>query len=553
MAVITPNTDVILLKVPLEISDSNQLTFANATAQYNYFYGLSNKIELDNYTYQRKDNTIRVGMLADDLYDYNYVMYRNANHDNKWYYAFIIGVDYINDSVSAVKIKTDVWQTYQFELTYKPVFVEREHVNDDTIGLHTLPESLELGDLVQNTSSTFEPNKTVWTSGHSEQLVNKRMIVFQVTELPEGSYGIANPHAYNGIYSGLFFLGVKSTTDATNLIQKYASSTVKTDAIVSIFMAPTAFFDNASFSNISTSGGNVTVYYPVDDSLASNMSDNAYTLSMPLALNGYTPKNNKLFTYPYSYLTIDNNAGVCITERYENFVTPSSPSFYMGGSLGQGCSIKLCPIGYKGQDSTAENYEEGISAMKLPVCGWASDYYTNWLTQNALNIPLTIGKIGAGLGLTAAAISAGVVTGGAATIAGASAGVNAATQIGNLIAERREASLVPDQAHGNTNLSDCNIGFQKFFTVKCMSIKSEYAKIIDDYFSAYGYSVNTIKLPNITGRTNWNYVKTVGCYIQADIPQEDLAEIKSMFDNGITFWHNPATFADYSQSNGIVV
>ena len=59
-------------------------------------------------------------------------------------------------------------------------------------------------------------------------------------------------------------------------------------------------------------------------------------------------------------------------------------------------------------------------------------------------------------------------------------------------------------------------------------------------------------MPNITGRSNWNYVKTSRCYIQADIPQEDLQEIKNMFDNGITIWHNPATFMDYSQSNAIV-
>ena len=54
MAVIAPNTDVILLKVPLEISNDNQLTFANATAQYNYFNGLTGKKALEKYTYQRK-------------------------------------------------------------------------------------------------------------------------------------------------------------------------------------------------------------------------------------------------------------------------------------------------------------------------------------------------------------------------------------------------------------------------------------------------------------------------------------------------------------------
>ena len=66
MAVITPQTDLYLLKCPLEISDINQLTFANATAQYNYFSSLP-KIGVDNFTYQRKDDTIRYGANFDSL------------------------------------------------------------------------------------------------------------------------------------------------------------------------------------------------------------------------------------------------------------------------------------------------------------------------------------------------------------------------------------------------------------------------------------------------------------------------------------------------------
>ena len=138
MAVITPQSDVYLLKVPLEINDINQLTFSNATAQYNYFSSLP-KLTVNNFTYQRKDGTLRFPENFDDLISYNYVMYRNDAYSNKWFYAFITGMEYLNDNVTAVAIKTDVFQTWQFDLTYKRCFVEREHVNDDTVGLHTVP------------------------------------------------------------------------------------------------------------------------------------------------------------------------------------------------------------------------------------------------------------------------------------------------------------------------------------------------------------------------------------------------------------------------------
>ena len=149
MAVITPQSDVYLLKVPLEINDINQLTFSNATTQHNYFNSLP-KIGLDNFTYQRKDGTIRYGAQFDSLLTYNYVMYRNDAFSNKWFYAFITGMEYLNDNVTAISIKTDTWQTWQFDLTFKPVLIDREHTNNDTIGANTLPEDLELGEFVVN-------------------------------------------------------------------------------------------------------------------------------------------------------------------------------------------------------------------------------------------------------------------------------------------------------------------------------------------------------------------------------------------------------------------
>ena len=85
-----------------------------------------------------------------------------------------------------------------------------------------------------------------------------------------------------------------------------------------------------------------------------------------------------------------------------------------------------------------------------------------------------------------------------------------------------------------------------------MSVRAEVARTIDDFFTMFGYKVNRVKVPNITGRRNWNYVKTIGCYIDGDVPQTDMQEIKDMFNKGVTLWHNPSTFADYSQNNDII-
>ena len=93
MAAITPSTDLMLLKCPLEEDQQNQITFTNATAQYNYFANLP-KLSVDDFSYQRKDSTIRYSAHIDDIRGYNYCMYRNDNYSNKWFYAFITDMNY---------------------------------------------------------------------------------------------------------------------------------------------------------------------------------------------------------------------------------------------------------------------------------------------------------------------------------------------------------------------------------------------------------------------------------------------------------------------------
>lgn len=549
MAVITPQSDVYLLKVPLEIDNNNQLTFANATAQFNYFNSLP-KIGFNDFTYQRKDGVLRVPALFDDIINYNYVMYRNDAYSNKWFYAYITGMEYVNDSVTDVSIATDVFQCWQFDLVYKRTFVEREHVNNDTIGLHTQPEGLQLGEMMINSSNSILPSKEVTDhDGTAIQLGNTSYaIFFQVTEFLSGYLPEANQYSnltYNGIFSGLKFFACKNTSDAQYFIQQYASAG-KSDAIVAIFLAPKEFLQGAY-----KLGTGSVIYIPVQ-SVSVTELENTNTISIPQTLNGYTPKNKKLFTYPYSYMYVTNNAGADTTFNYEDFAS-NSPKFTIKGSLGQGCSTKLIPIGYKNIGTTKDNLEYGLVGAKYPVCSWASDYYTNWMAQNGGNINTSVVSTVAtrALGFETASLfnnPMGMV----------GAGVGIASTIAGTIAEVERAKIIPDQAKGNTSTSDMLAGCvspngtRVYFTVDCMSVRAENAKIIDDYFSMFGYKINSVKIPNVTGRTNWNYVKTVGCYIDADIPQEDLQQIKDMFNKGITFWHNPATFCDYSQNNDII-
>lgn len=103
-------------------------------------------------------------------------MYQNENYGNKWFYAFITKMEYDNDYMTNISIETDVYQTWQFDIIFKKCFVEREHVEDDTIGKHTVPESLEHGEYIIDNLIEYDKLKDLcylirvseWSTGDEE-------------------------------------------------------------------------------------------------------------------------------------------------------------------------------------------------------------------------------------------------------------------------------------------------------------------------------------------------------------------------------------------------
>ena len=558
---ITPSTDVILLKCPLELDQANQLNFANATAQYNYFYNLPKKIVGDDFTYQRKDSYIDVEGVVDEYYSYNYVMYRNENYSNKWFYAFIEKLEFVNTDTTRIYIKTDTFQTWQFALTYKSSFIEREHTNDDTIGKNTVPEGLDLGEFEIVKMNDISLSDAVNTNDHDAWVV-----CFSVTALPEGCEGavdgrVAGDNGFmGGVFNPLKFFATAKLEGAKKVIRAYDTGSVNADAIVNVYMIPWDCVNTTVQTHTDlVSGSDRTTLYPISNYTYTN--DAKIQQQVKLAEN-YTPINKKLYCSPFSYIYMSNNCGTDVELKWEDFpietvsgTTMPTMTYYKYLVPSTSLSAKIIFTKYKTfvSDSSPVNQmvNYGINYGKIPVCAWPTDYYTNWLTQNGVNVQTSF----AGAGLTAlGGVVVGSMLGGAAGAAALAGGIlSAGSQVMNTMAEVNKAATIPPQSHGDINTGDL-VYCLKRNSISCyhMSIRKEVAQRIDSFFQMYGYKTNQVKTPNITGRANWNYVKTIGCYILADIPQEDLQEIKNMFDNGLTIWHNPSTFRDYSQSNAIV-
>ena len=537
---------VYLLNVPLEDDLKNTLYFSSSSAQHTYFENNIGK-SYTNVSYQAEDRTFRCPDQLDTVRQYNYIMWQNTAYSNKWFYAFIKEAKYVSDGYTDIIFEVDPLQTFMFDITVMPSFIEREHTNNDTVGNNTLPENVELGEYVLNGT----PTNNYLSTASSE--TNASWICFQVSDFPDGA-GAITPSlgddvlgkTYGGVYSGLTYLFVLLPEHANRLIKCYDKAN-KANAIVSIFTVPLGLVSagNLSIVNHTDSGGNMITIGILTSSTSTPFTINTTTLSKPSTIDGYTPKNKKLLTYPYAYFYATNNSGSEVVYHWEDF--SSNPSFQVDGTVCQGMSIKAFPTNYKKGTGKA-GYNYGINCGKLPICAWNSDYYTNWLTQNAVNQPLAIASSVSGAALsTIGSLMSGNVIGASASIANGMLGV------GQAVARKYEASITPDQAKGNANCGDLNVAETRMgFTFYPMSVKTEYAQIIDDYFNMAGYATNRVKTPNVAHRQNWWYTKTINANIVGNVPNNYMNKIKDAYNNGLTFWRNPANFLNYSVSNGIV-
>lgn len=552
--VIAPQTEIRLVKVPLSLSNKNQLTFENTQKQFEYFNSLEH-ITMDNATYVRKDDRIYFDGKFDDLIKFDYVMYQNESYSNKWFYAFILDMRYENNSTTSISIKTDVWQTWQFDIIYKQSFIEREMlaVSEDVPGANLLPESLEIGELKIGGTAEFDNLETVSVVAYSGDQVPGGITGALLIDLEQGGYTV------NGITQSIVFL-ICENEWYDNLMNRLQQETYS-EYIISCFSVPKLAVQDFMIPENRLApndyiyvlqGGNTYTSNPVMKTL----------VSTPSTLDGYTPRNQKLRTYPYMYIGFNPNNGSSKIYRYEDFAN-GTPQFKLISEVNPNPTICFIPQNYRGQsgDSLSD-----ISTMNgYPTLSSRNDYYNSWLAQNSEIISLQmqqeqynyeIGQVQTGLnmlggiagGLTGNPSSAGGIITGAISLA--QNDVNHDFYIKQQMAQIEKQSLLPDKANlssSNATLIGYNLVDKNIFTR--YTIKSQFAERIDKYFDMFGYLTNKVKVPNTNNRPNWNYVKTLGINILGDIPQIDLAEIKELFDNGITLWHNTNTFLDYSQNN----
>lgn len=503
----------------------------------------------NNYSFLRPTGTIFVGFTYSQCLQANYIAFQNPDYDNKWFFAWIDDVIYKSNGNCELKFTIDAWSTWFDKWTAKKCFINRQHVTDDTVGLHTINENLDVGEVVQESITedlAYGNDFGYWIAVASNWKIKDGSSGAESLESDKGTQysGIT---VYDNTVFGtqLFFFNITSLSSFADLVLLLLRTNADghIEDVQNIFILPDVAIDVSKLTQHTAkviSDENTFSFYTMGYDLTPEKFNTV--IDKITAFSDYTPKNNKCFVYPYNYLFVSNNQGSNNIYKYEDFNTETCV-FENQFSIAIGGSGRIVPKNYKGM---ATNDDEALALGKYPTCAWSSDAFTNWLTQNSVNMAVS-------LGLTAGAIAGTIATGGATAPALAGAVMSVAGNIGNTIGQFYQASLLPNINGGQANgdvIWACN---RNMFSFRQMRVKTEYLKIIDDYFTRFGYKICKLEMPNISGRPYWNYIE-IGSSEEigtGNVPSKYMDIINNACRRGVTIWHNHANVGNYSLDNSI--
>lgn len=606
MAYVQPNSTIQIFKnVPLDKSYRNTYWFTSINAQDDFF-GVTNYVDFHGITFPENSYTrkgrgyVRLNIAPDTIIAYNYMRYRNVNHASKWYYAFILDVEYVNEMTAEITFELDYIQTYMFDVTIHNSFVERQHNLTDEVGDNLVEEGLAIGDtyIEYNSESIIDltPNRFGFLAAKDYSGLFNTVPDVSIVNSIAGRVQILGINMPNNL---------QDLTDIDDWI-KTSLPFFDENSVVSSFMYNSfldSLIDSPSYQTDSRFHGN---FYR-SSAGAGNHPIRTYRKSTTIQLSNvnhntigsYTYKNNKLGTYPYKYLRVGTCPSNIQEYRYEYFNKTMGIRFEVIGAIFPKQEYGVYPLYYCGADF-GEYY--GLKFDDMPACPWSSDAFKGWLLQNGPTIALTIASAINGIygGISSGLDSSNVVpnrnslgqfTGG---YHGKGVGElysktkyeaqreylgeklstslsNSSESIGLALCGAAKANTYPAKFASTAPSSaiETSNGYLGFLATE-MGVREEYARIIDDYFTMYGYaqkklmpvispSSNSVATKNAR-RPHWNYTKTIGCnvFVTANsdtngCPSDAISAISAIYDNGITFWNPADTVGDYSLNNAPVV
>lgn len=571
-----PATTIKLIKgIGFDSSYTDVVLFNSASEQYNYFSGKAVKSFPSNSYTRLGRGLIKLGAKFEDVCDCSYLMFRNENHEDRWWYAFIDDIEYVNENTVEIQFSIDVMQSYMFSYTLGESFVVREHTQTDEVGDNLNPESIFYGDYVYQSLSQLDVDASKCPFGFSGTLSAEDMclvIPYNPALLDIASLAIPdefqwNENVYSGVYQGIRFLCIPLTDKLG--ADKVAENIKTIDTILGLL-------DVLSFSGVMGIYMMPIIFLPAKDKTGWYNVYHGWSCEPWDYIDGYKPRNNKLLTYPYMCVNVCNGRDAGVDYAFEYFIN-RKPSFMYEGSFGVNPSCLCYPVGYKGKSFATE---EGVTLDSYPMCTWGEDGFTEWMSNHLFQTAVGIGTAVASVGASAVgAFGAAMADQAGALMAkyptmtrrtankrimrgdppelgdklkyavpkGIGAGVSAAAGELAEIGSVPIGASTPPTATG-VNAHDLLFGnlFGKQIRIGIKMIRAEYAERIDKYFDRYGYACNEVKTPNLKSRPYWNYIQLRNVHLEnIKCPMDVVEIIRAVYERGVTFWRPTAQLGVY--------
>jgi hypothetical protein len=535
--------------IGIDLDHEDCLYFASESEKTTWFNNKTKLVDLTSQYYIRKDKrTLRISPPngISSVYGAFYMRYtNNAAYENKWFYAYVLSVDYVNDSTVEVVYENDPMMTWMGDFTLAQCFIERQHAESDKIGENTVEENLEVGEHINEGTISKSIGSQGWC-----------IAIWRTFDPEFDSMGI-NP-VKQGTYSPVVcnYYDISNSNEMEQLDEllytgeNSLTKTNRIDQVIGMKLIPKLIAQATSN----------TIPFTVDPSEVTKPYSNFIN-------NTHIPKNKKLFTYPYKYLRAENGEGTNVVYKYEYFrnyppnQNANACQFrLLATSVSPEVSLMMIPKDY---DNKPFDFSKSIEMTKFPSVAWNVDTYKAYLAQRDSTLVGDItsraisGGISGGLGGFAASgfnpvgAVAGFATG---TIGGITSSSLIKDTVNALTGQSRY--IMPDETRGKTDSNLLVQDRKKDFTFYKMCITPERMKIIDNYFTMYGYAMKVVDTPKMHVRTHFTYVKTIGCLINAksgwNIPALDASQIEKLFDKGVRFWDKDAVIGKYDVTNAIL-
>lgn len=274
----TPNTTLKLCRVPWDASYRDVVRFVSRETQQEWFDKLDG-VECRPATMHIFNAPARVELPFNEASNWNYLVayndYPGLETPRAWYY-YIQHVEYVNAHCTQLTLMLDVWQSFQFDVTFGSCYVTRGHIGIANENQWeewgrtylTLPEGLDTGSELTVQHHEFKQLYDVIVASNGRRQVNFSVLIVSTVNLEADGGTASNPslntstgsfqqNQPNGTTQYLFV----KVDDFVNFMLNISRKPWQAQGIIAIYALPSAtqgWFSEDEWKQVTIGG--VTAY-----------------------------------------------------------------------------------------------------------------------------------------------------------------------------------------------------------------------------------------------------------------------------------------------------